>query len=281
MARVQAIGYQVNQIIKAHNGIGQSKMQTRATSGLKGQNNHNISDKFHSYKSLDNARRELTDLGKFAKKEFGIKDMSNITKEVVKEWIKSKDITYKTASNYLSNIYKVADHFTIQRSEIKEIREELKQAINKTPPLAKETRAYKDLDKITLPTPQTNLAFKLQRDYGLRVKEATHINLNRQLQDNILQVQGKGGKIIYKELDEGLVKEIKELANKDGIFKVSPRTYAYQLQKEIEKTGQTYNGTHGIRHSYAQSKLEEGYTKQEVSEMMGHNREEITNTYLR
>ena len=280
MARAQAIGYQVNQIIKAHNGIRESKMQSRAESGLKGQNNHNISDKFHSYKSLDNARRELTDLGKFAKKEFGIKDMSNITKEVVQEWIKSKDITYKTASNYLSNIYKVADHFSIDRTEIKEIREELKQTIDKAPPLAKETRAYKDLDKIKLPNPRADIAFRLQRDYGLRVKEATHINLNRQLQDNTLQVQGKGGKIIYKELDKNLVKEIKELSQ-NGIFKIAQRTYAYQLKKEIEATGQTYNGTHGIRHSYAQNQLEKGYTKQEVSEMMGHNREEITDTYLR
>ena len=280
MARAQAIGYQVNQIIKAHNGIRESKMQSRITSGLKGQNNHNISNKFHSYKSLDNARRELTDLGKFAKKEFGIKDMSNITKEVVQEWIKSKDITYKTASNYLSNIYKVADHFSIDRTEIKEIREELKQTIDKAPPLAKETRAYKDLDKIKLPNPRADIAFRLQRDYGLRVKEATHINLNRQLQDNTLQVQGKGGKIIYKELDKNLVKEIKELSQ-NGIFKIAQRTYAYQLKKEIEAIGQIYNGTHGIRHSYAQNQLEKGYTKQEVSEMMGHNREEITDTYLR
>ena len=280
MARAQAIGYQVNQIIKAHNGIRESKMQSRATSGLKGQNNHNISDKFHSYKSLDNVRRELTDLGKFAKKEYKIKDMSNITKEVVQEWIKSKDITYKTASNYLSNIYKVADHFSINRAEIKEIREELKQTISKTPPLAKETRAYKYLDKIKLQNPRADVAFRLQRDYGLRVKEATHINLNRQLKDNILEVQGKGGKIIHKELDKNLVKEIKELSQ-NGIFKIAQRTYAYQLKQGIEATGQVYNGTHGIRHSYAQNKLEEGYTKQEVSEMMGHNREEITDTYLR
>jgi len=49
----------------------------------------------------------------------------------------------------------------------------------------------------------------------------------------------------------------------------------------LEKVGNKYNGTHGLRHSFAQDKLEEGYTKGQVSEMMGHVREDITDVYLR
>ena len=36
-----------------------------------------------------------------------------------------------------------------------------------------------------------------------------------------------------------------------------------------------------MRHSYAQNRLEQGYSKQNVSESIGHIREEITDTYLR
>jgi len=93
-------------------------------------------------------------------------------------------------------------------------------------------------------------------------------------------VQGKGGKILEKELSKELVQKVKENA-KNGIFEIKKDTYTKELKEAIEKTGQTYNGTHGIRHSFAHQKLEEGYSKQEVSEMMGHNREEITNVYLR
>ena len=52
------------------------------------------------------------------------------------------------------------------------------------------------------------------------------------------------------------------------------------FQKQIEKSGQKYNGTHGIRHSYAQKMLET-HSKAEVSKELGHTREEITDTYLR
>ena len=101
MPRAGSIAYQVSKIIKAHNGIREKKAEARENSGLLGENHHKVSDKFHSYKSLDNARRDLMDLGKFAKSKFGIKDMQQINKDVVKDWIKSKDITYRTASNYL------------------------------------------------------------------------------------------------------------------------------------------------------------------------------------
>ncbi len=277
MARAGSIAYQVSKIIKAHNGIGQSKLESRNASGIKSiESGHKISDKFHSYKSLDNARNDLMNLGKFAKSEFGIKDMSHIDKEVIQSWVKSKDITYNTASNYLSEINKVHEHLNISREEVKELRQELKQELKLN---ELQTRAYKHLDSIQLPE-KSQPAFEQQRDYGLRVKAATHINIEKQLHGNTLKYQEKGGKWSEKELSPTLVSKIKENAV-NGKYELSYNTYRDQLQKAIEKTGQTYNGTHGIRHAYAQKELEAGKSKQEVSESMGHVRPEITNTYLR
>ena len=277
MARVPAIGYQVNEILKQHNGIGQSKLEARNESGIKSiESGHKVSDKFHSYKSLDNARNDLTNLGKFAKSEYGIKEMQHIDKEIVRDWIKSKDITYNTASNYLSEINKVHEHLHITREEVKELRQELKQELKSN---ELQTRAYKNLDRVQLPE-KSQPAFELQRDYGLRAKAATHINIEKQLDGNTLKYQEKGGKWSEKELTPTLVSKIKENAE-NGKYELSYNTYRGQLQKAIEKTGQTYNGTHGIRHAYAQRELEAGKSKQEVSEAMGHVRPEITNTYLR
>ena len=277
MARVPAIGYQVNEILKEHNGIGQSKLEARNESGIESiESGHKVSDKFHSYKSLDNARNDLTNLGKFAKSEYGIKEMQHIDKEIVREWIKSKDITYNTASNYLSEINKVHEHLNITREDVKELRQELKQELRSN---ELQTRAYKYLDRIELPA-RSQPAFELQRDYGLRVNAATHINIDKQIIGNTLKYQEKGGKWSEKELTPALVSKIRENAV-NGKYELSYNTYRDQLQKEIEKTGQTYNGTHGIRHAYAQKELEAGKSKQEVSEAMGHKRPEITNTYLR
>lgn len=279
MARVGSVNHQVAKIIKAQNGIGQSKLSSRNESGLFAENGHKVSDKFHSYKSLDNARSDLTNLGKFAWKELGIKDMSKIGLEGIQEWINTKDITYNTASNYLSEINKVHEHLGVSKQEIKELRAELKQHLQKTTDLAKQTRAYKSLDKVTLGD-KSQVAFELQRDYGLRVKEATHINIDRQLHGNTLSYHQKGGKLSEIKLNPTLASKIRENAV-NGKYELNYKTYSRELQKEIEKTGQKFNGTHGIRHSFAQSKLEAGASKQEVSEAMGHTREEITHTYLR
>ena len=280
MARAGSINYQVSNIIREHNGIGISKKEERELSGLKSENNQNVSDLFHSYKSLDNARNDLSNLGKFAKENYNIKDMSKIDISIVKDWIMQKDIVYRSASNYLSELNKVSDHFSFNRDEIKELRSDLKETLDRTGNLAQETRAYRDLDKIELKNEALNVAFELQRDYGLRVKEATHIDLVRQIRGNILTVQGKGGKLIEKELNPTLTSKIKENAN-NGIYSVNIKTYSYNLKSAIEKSGQKYTGTHGIRHSYAQAQLEAGKTKSEVSQEMGHNREEITDVYLR
>ena len=279
MARVGSTSFQVSNIIKEHNGISQSKLESRENSGLQAENGHKVSNKFHSYKSLDNARADLTNLGKFAKEELGIKDMSKIGLEGVSEWINNKEITYRTASNYLSEINKVREHLGISKTEIRELRTNLKENLPKTTNLAQQTRAYKHLDKVNLSN-KGQVAFELQRDHGLRLKEATHINISRQLNGNTLSYNQKGGKLSEIKLTPTLASKIRENAV-NGKYELNYKTYSRELKKEIEATGQRYNGTHGMRHSFAQSKLEAGASKQEVSEMMGHVREEITNTYLR
>lgn len=276
MAKFGSIKYQVVEILKTVNGIGESKKASRESSGIKSvESGHKVSDKIHSYKSMDNMRNDLINLGNYAKENFGVKDISQIHAEHVREWLNSKEISYATASNYISELNKVADNFCFSREEMKVLREELKEL----PKADLETRAYKGLEKIEL-RPHTQPAFELQRDHGLRVNASTHINLDKQLIGNTLSYQEKGGKWSEKELSPSLVSKLKENAP-GGKYEVNNRTYSRELKKEIEKTGQVYNGTHGIRHSYAQKCLENGMGKSEVSQEMGHTRAEITNIYLR
>ena len=275
MARLGSIKYQVSQILQKVNGIGTSKKNSRE-SGVKSlESGHKISDKVHSFKSLENLKNDLTNLANYAKAEFQIKDIKEINIDIVSSWIDSKNIGYNTASNYMSELNKVSDHFNFTREEIKELRADLKNDLPKT---VLETRAYKNLEKIEL-NPKHQAAFELQRDHGLRVNASTHIDLNKQLHGNTLTFREKGGKLSRKELSPNLAQKIKENAV-DGKYEVNKRTYARDFQKQIEKSGQKYNGTHGIRHSYAQKMLET-HSKAEVSQEMGHSREEITDTYLR
>ena len=276
MARLGSIKYQISNIINSHNGIGVSKKEQRANSGLKSlENGHNVSDKIHSYKSIENLRNDLTNLANFSKENFGIKDITQISASNVRAWIESKQITYNTASNYLSELNKVAEHFSFSKEEMKALREDLKAKLtNKTP----ETRAYKQLEKITL-RENSQVAFELQRDYGLRINAATNINIEKQLKDNTLIYREKGGKLSQKELNASLTsKIIKNAVN--GKYEINKRTYSRKIKKEIEKTGQKFNGSHGIRHAYAQKNIEEK-KQSEVSHELGHSRTEILKVYLR
>lgn len=276
MARLGSIKYQVSQILQKVNGIGTSKKETREQSGVKSlESGHKVSDKVHSYKSLENLRNDLTNLAAYAKAEFQIKDIREINIDIVSSWINSKHISYNSASNYVSELNKVSDHFNFTREEIKDLRADLKKELPKT---ELETRAYKNLEKIQLKE-KHQVAFQLQRDYGLRVNAASHINLDKQLNGNTLTFREKGGKLSQKELSPNLAQKIRENAL-EGKYEINKRTYARDFQKQIEKSGQRYNGTHGIRHTYAQKMLET-HSKAEVSQELGHTREEITDTYLR
>ena len=276
MARLGSIKYQVSQILQKVNGIGTSKKETREQSGFKSlESGHKVSDKVHSYKSLENLKNDLTNLANYAKSEFQIQDIKEINIDIVKSWIDSKNISYNTASNYFSELNKVSDHFNFTREEIKELRADLKNDLPKT---VLETRAYKNLEKIEL-NPKHQAAFELQRDHGLRVNASTHIDLNKQLHGNTLTYKEKGGKLSQKELSPNLAQKLRE-NSVDGKYEINKRTYSRDLQKKIEESGQKYNGTHGIRHTYAQKRLETN-SKAEVSQEMGHSRAEITDTYLR
>mgnify|MGYP000853903779 FL=1 len=276
MARLGSIKYQVSQILQKVNGIGTSKKDSREQSGVKSlESGHKVSDKVHSFKSLENLRNDLANLANYAKAEFQIRDIKEINIDIVSSWIDSKNISYNSASNYMSELNKVSDHFNFTKEEIKDLRADLKKDLPKT---ELETRAYKNLEKIEL-KPRHQVAFELQRDYGLRVNASTHINLDKQLHGNTLTFKEKGGKLSQKELSPNLAQKLKENAT-EGKYEINKRTYSRDLEKAIKKSGEKYNGTHGIRHSYAQKMLET-HSKAEVSQEMGHSREEITDTYLR
>lgn len=259
-----------------HKGIGESKKESRQESDFKGENGQKISTKIHSIKSLKNIRDDLTNLGRFAKENYGMKDMSKIDANIVRDWINDKGISYNTASNYLSEINKMNQHFSITPKDVKELRVHFKQELR---PNELQHRAYKGLEKIQLPK-QFQPAFELQRDYGLRMSAATHINLKDQLQGNFFRFQQKGGRWSEIKLSNALAQKIRDNAVQ-GRYGVNNDTYSNHLRSEIEKSGQEYNGTHGIRHSFAQHMKELGYSDAEISKMMGHTRTEIVNTYFR
>ena len=289
-----SVKYQVNQIFLKLNGIGISKRDSRDASNIKAENGNNVSDKIHSFKSKEDFINRAKEVGQFVRDNFNIKDMQEINNNHIEEYIKSKitkGLTYNTISTYISQLYKLQlgldkldkkldrhkNLFT--RDKLKELRIK---ARNETTNNEHINRAYHSLNTVEkLINKRSFVSFKLQKDYGLRVSETTHI-LKKQLKDdNHITITGKGGYTRDIKLTKELYNQILEHIEKNNLFKISNRTYENDLKNAIEKTNQKFNGTHGIRYSFAQLQKINGMSDSEISYLLGHHREEITKHYLR
>jgi len=289
-----SIKYQANQIFLKLDGIGISKKDNRDNSNIKAENGNNVSDKIHSFKSKKDFINRVKEIGEFVKENFNIKDMQEINNTHIEKYIESKinkGLTYNTISTYLSQIYKLQlgldrldkkldkhkNLFT--RDKIKELRIKAKAETKNN---EHTNRAYHSLDAVEkLINNRSIISFKLQKNYGLRISETTRI-LKKQLKgDNVLTITGKGGYTRDIVLKKELYNEISEHIKTKGLFKVSNRTYENDLKITIEKTNQEFNGSHGIRYSFAQLQKINGASDSEISYLLGHHREEITQHYLK
>lgn len=155
------------------------------------------------------------------------------------------------------------------------------------------TRAYADPHAIVaaMPDERLQLCASMQLNHGLRIADATKINThNISADDKFLTVKNsKNGQDITVALRPGEADHIRALADGNGMVAVKQSEYRAALSKACTDTGQDYNGSHGLRHNYAQNRMDAltssgmSYTKalDTVASEMGHHRAEITHTYLR
>ena len=298
-----SVKWQSKEILKKIDGIGQSKRETRANSGMKSPHNgHAVSPMIHSYQYYGEVLRTAIDLGQFAKNEYGIKDMTKIDGHVVRDFLASKmeqGVSYRTLSNYASHIAKinhglkqiepsVAD-FSRDIAQFREVARENAARIERGP------RFYAQPARIVsgIRDPVARLVGKLQYELGLRVAEARHVKPDqiRQTESGYsLTVQGKGGYTLTKELPTPLANELLKHIRENGKLDVKYERYRDELRESVERAGEEWHGTHGLRHSYAKERMEELTLKEglsreealkEVSEMMGHHRPDINEVYLK
>jgi len=283
-------------IMSQANGIGQSKSKEKALEIQKGQNGHFISTKAHSIKSMQALRSVTTNYIFFLKENHGGRVVQHINKDTVKEFLLSKNISGASLNTYISTMGKMVDNLnkvgihSIERKDIHNIRTEFK---NNNINLSKEhtNRAYQNTEKIIRNVEASSsygLSAKLQVEAGLRIDDATNSN-KWKLNNNILTINQSKNGLSYKtlQLDNRTVNEVKE-AIAEG-YKIDKTEYSTVLKEAIEQTGQEFNGTHGLRYSFAQERMSElkseyNYSTSaglaQISLEMGHSREEISLHYL-
>ena len=139
-------------------------------------------------------------------------------------------------------------------------------------------------------TKRLQLCASMQLDHGLRIADATKIDTKNLTADGILTVpNSKNGQTLTVHLSPTEAQKIKDLADDNGKISVKQSVYRTELEKACISTGQTFSGTHGLRHNYAQGRMSDLVDQgkdyhaalQIVSDEMGHHRPDITATYLR
>jgi len=292
-----------NAVIKAvmskASAVGESKTKAKNESSTKGQNGHKVSTQAHSIKSIQNLRTLTTQYVNFVKENYGNRVVQHIHKESIQSFLekKSLEISGGSLSTFLSSTAKMVDNLnkvgvhTIERKDIHNIRTEFK---NNNVNLSKEhtNRAYQQTEKIIEHMKSSSpfsLSTKLQVEAGLRIDDSTNSGKWKLNENNTLTIiQSKNGlNYTTVRLDSKLANEVSE-AIKEG-YKIDKTEYSKELKEAIERTGQEFNGSHGLRYSFAQNRMielkEYGYLKSEslaeLSQNMGHSRSEISLLYIK
>ena len=305
-----SVEYQVKQIWRQLDRIGQSKREYRRESGLKSEaSGHRVSDGVHSYEYKDEILKTARQLGNFARENFGIKDMQAIGKEVIQSFVQQKidaGVSYGTISNYISHLDKIQIGLTrigvkieahknlYDRKDLVVMRD---YARDHAVRIERGPREYANPDRIVsnVKSYEARLAARLQKDIGLRASEAIRIRHEQIMyRDGVphLMVRGKGGYELTKPIPADLHKDLHDyLSQHNGQLNISYDRYREELKEAVERSGEQWNGTHGMRHTYAHREYERiakenpGMEREEilrqVSEQMGHHRPEITEVYLR
>jgi len=296
-----SINYQTNQIWNQLDQIKKSKKEARQETSNKGANGHKVSQYVHGVKYKNDVLQITRELGNFAKNNFNIKDMQQISNEIVHQFIHSKiedGVTNGSLKGYISKLEKVhsglnkmsknikSHNNLFDRNTLKDLRKDVDKFAIKTKHV---NRGYINPQVIINSVKGiNNLSAQLQFHHGLRVLEATQISSSQMLGKNEMLIKGKGGFERTIKVDPQLYKNILKVIKEEGSFSIKYEHYRDDLIDAVKLKGEKYTGTHGLRYSYAQHKFAE-YSKtmpyqnalQKVSYDLGHKRAEITKHYLK
>ena len=313
------IGYQVTQVF-LKSGIftpGESKHTAKESARAGGASTwHELGRelKIYSYATAETYKDVWHQFADFAKAELGLKDIEKTGSEHVRAYLENRidqGIAYSTYQKEAAALQKFEaalngysaysssrpDRYSFSEV-IKEVSEDARQELVRSDA----ARAYQDPSGLVsaIRNNSHRVAASIQYEGGARISEAALIKpeqLKGLGRDRITgEVKGtvhldftKGGKQrdiqITRETYEKLLQHIKA----NGRFQVDKNAYRSELKMTAELTHQAYQGSHGLRWSYAQERHNEvqqhGYTYEQslsiVSQELGHERADITEHYLR
>lgn len=303
----KSVENQVSRLIESSSilHIGEHRHERKAEAsemGLKGSHSVNSYVGITSYSSKHTESSRILNFCKYVVQNCGVKGISQISTDHIKSFcceLVEREYSSKTAANYLGAIERLAvmldEKFPLQghlRTE------EWHDVCKDQSVIVRSECPHKDIDSRAFHSPndvlsalpqntQFELIGSLQLNHGLRVADACDI---RHIDENgVLISNSKGGKPMTTVLSPHERELYDKFKDSDGKLIVSQRTYYEKLKTAASSCGEDFNGTHQFRHNFAQQRMIDltksghsyGDSLAAVSKEMGHDRIEITLSYLR
>jgi len=308
------IGWQTQEIFKEVDQRGESKHEAKQEARDQGASTWaevGAVIGVYSHSTADAYRANWESLGEYAKENFNVKDMTKLSTEHVNAFLTAKieaDVAHATFAQSAAAMAKLEQALNARaerlgtgdryKFEMKEVRV----AASKELARYEGSRAYQDpqaaVDRIS--NPDARLAASIMYEGGSRVAEATcikasqlkGIGVDRETGQAVgsFVAAGKGGKVTTVLVSVETYRRLEAAVNASPgqTFRVGHNAVRDGLKDSTKKTGQDYQGSHGLRWSFAQERMaelqERGNTYEsallKVSREMGHERADITEHYL-
>jgi integrase len=312
------IGYQITEIFNKSGiiQIGNSKHEAKAEAreaGAKSWADMGKALGIYSYKTADTYKDIWHQFTNYTKAEFKLKDIEKTSAEHVQSYLESRisdGVALATIAKEAAALGKLENALNLYSAKYEKgnqynfrdgIREIIKQARQELPK-ADPHRAYESPEKIIdgIQDPKHQMAARSQLESGARIHEISLIKPDQLRgigQDRgtgercgIIEIQGKGGKIRELCVSIDTYEKISNIIGTEGKFSIDKNAYRADLRRACESIGERYSGSHGLRWTYAQNRMEilqsdHGMSYEqslcEVSRNLGHERPDITEHYLR
>ena len=249
----------------------------------------------------------------FAKEKFKLRDIEKVTSEQVQAYLESRiasGIAIATFVKEAAALAKLENCLNMYSSKYDrgnkyEFRSDIRQTVKDAKrflPKADPHRSYLFPLKVVAAISQEKhrLTAHMQLEAGARIHEVSLIKPAQLLGMSLdevtgekmgkISVRGKGGKSRDLFLKPATYSNVSAFIEAEGKFCIDKNAYGADLRQACKVVGEKYSGSHGLRWSYAQHRMDSlqshgGKTYEQalliVSRSMGHERADVTEHYLR
>lgn len=265
----------------------------------------------YSYGTADAYREVWVQFFKYAKNEFGMKDIEKTSATKVRAFLEHKideRVAMATFAQYAAACMKLSQSLNLHAKKTGSSRrydfvnqiDDCRQRARKELDRFEGVRAYDFPGKLinAIEASAFRVGAMIQLQGGSRLDEMALIRYEQlsgfrpdpitKADRGWIMTQGKGGKMTEVSVREDVYDYLVRFIQTYGMFRLDKDLYRRLLRQAAKDTGQTYSGSHGLRWNFAQRRMQEcqnhglnfDASLQQVSKEMGHERASITRHYL-